>query len=148
MDAAQANNISAIYLVSHALLETGNGTSVLANGGLRDSNNNPVFGVLVYNMYGVGAVDSNPNYCGTKYAYDNKWFTPEQAIIGGANFIASQYINKGQDTLYKMRWNPANPASHQYATDIRWAYSQVANIKKLLNMCKNPELVFEFPKYN
>ncbi|MBS3369184.1 autolysin, partial [Staphylococcus aureus] len=23
--------------------------------------------------------------------------------------------------LYQMRWNPENPAQHQYASDIRWA---------------------------
>ena len=30
-------------------------------------------------------------------------------------------MKAGQNTLYKMRWNPANPGTHQYATDINWA---------------------------
>ncbi|MEJ7545750.1 glucosaminidase domain-containing protein, partial [Staphylococcus hominis] len=32
-EAAKAYNINEVYLISHALLETGNGTSKLANGG-------------------------------------------------------------------------------------------------------------------
>lgn len=70
-------HINEIYLISHALLETGNGSSILANGTMFN-------GKKVYNMYGIGAYDSNPNYLGAKYAYEQQWFTPEAAIIGGA----------------------------------------------------------------
>src|SRR5699024_11256103 len=57
------------------------------------------------------------------------WFTPQDAIVGGAEFIGEKYISVGQDTLYKMRWNPANPATHQYATDAGWAVKQTGNIR-------------------
>src|SRR5699024_3154233 len=63
IDAALENNINDLYLISHALLETGNGTSTLAQG--IDYN-----GTTVYNMYGVGAEDSCPLECGAKKAYD------------------------------------------------------------------------------
>ena len=43
---------------------------------------------------------------GPRFAYDAGWFSPEAAIMGGAKFIAQGYISSGQDTLYKMRWNP------------------------------------------
>ncbi|MDP4143924.1 MAG: Ig-like domain-containing protein [Bacillota bacterium] len=154
LQAAQQNNISAVYLVAHALLETGNGTSNLSTGkdkydpatGQLDGN-----GVSVYNMFGIGAYDSNPELYGAKTAYQNGWTTPEAAIIGGAKFIATSYINNPyykQNTLYKMRWNPDSPGNHQYATDISWAYNQVYNIKKLLDKCKNPVLIFEIPQFN
>lgn len=30
-----------------------------------------------------------------------------------------------------MRWNPQNPGTHQYATDVRWAQHQANTIKSL-----------------
>ncbi len=154
LDAAKNNNINIVYLISHSLLETGNGTSLLANGGQKDSSGKYTFGVPVYNFFGIGAYDKDANYYGTKTAYDNKWFTPEDAISGGAQWIASQYINNPngkQDTLYKMRWNPSSPGQHQYATDVAWAYKQVPTmingIKSVLKDVKNIKLNFEIPKF-
>ncbi|WP_026884439.1 glucosaminidase domain-containing protein [Clostridium akagii] len=141
--AAQQSNINPIYLVSHALLESGNGTSQLATGVV-------VNGRTTYNLFGIGAYDSNPITMGAQYAFDQGWFSVDQAIAGGANWISSQYINNGnykQNTLYKMRWNPASPGNHQYATDVSWAYSQISNIKKLVNMVQNPSLQFDIPIY-
>lgn len=154
LDAAKNNNVSIVYLISHSLLETGNGTSLLANGGQKDSNGKYTFGVPVYNFFGIGAYDKDPNYYGTKAAYDNKWLTPEDAINGGAQWIASQYINNPsgkQDTLYKMRWNPSNPGEHQYATDVAWSYKQIPNMIKgitdILDQVKDIKLSFEIPKF-
>lgn len=142
IDAAKKFNINEIYLISHSLLETGNGTSSLANGVVYN-------GKKVYNMYGYGAKDSCPIECGAKTAYENGWFTPEAAIIGGAQFISSGYIYNNtfqQDTLYKMRWNPV-VTWHQYATDIGWAYKQINNIYNLYKMIDNYTLYFDVPSY-
>lgn len=143
ISAAQMYSINELYLISHALLETGNGSSKLANGVTYN-------GKTVYNMYGYGAYDSCPLECGAKTAYENGWFTPEQAIIGGARLISSGYIYNTtfqQDTLYKMRWNPVQP-SHQYATDIGWAYKQVGSIYNLYQLLDNYTLYYDVPKYN
>lgn len=154
LDAAKASNINVAYLVSHAILETGNGNSLLANGGLKDSDGNYVNGQPVYNFFGIGAIDEDANYYGTKSAYDNGWFTPEAAIIGGAQWISSKYINNTngkQDTLYKMRWNPDNPGTHQYATDIAWSYKQIPTIMKaitdIVSQAKDAILIFEIPQF-
>ena len=145
ISAGQTYGINDIYLISHALLETGNGTSTLANGV-------KVNGKTVYNMFGIGAVDGSAVSSGSQYAYDAGWFTPEKAILGGAKFIAQGYIDKGQDTLYKMRWNPRasalnGVASHQYATDIGWAVKQVTRISNLYNMLDSYNMTLEIPKY-
>jgi beta-N-acetylglucosaminidase/uncharacterized protein YjdB len=143
LQAAQQSNINPIYLVSHALLETGNGTSKLSTGIV-------VNGKTTYNLFGIGAYDSNPNQMGAEYAYNKGWFSVDQAIYGGANWISGQYINNSsykQNTLYKMRWNPASPSNHQYATDVSWAYNQVYNIKSLIDMVQNPSLQFDIPIY-
>ncbi|HHX73643.1 MAG TPA: hypothetical protein GX699_01915 [Firmicutes bacterium] len=141
--AAQQYNINEIFLISLALHETHNGTSQLATGV-------EYKGQIVYNMYGIGAVDQDPINKGAEYAYNHGWFTPEAAIIGGAEFAATSYIHHPlykQDTLYKMRWNPANPGAHQYATDIGWAAKQVIKIKELYELCSSYILRFAIPRY-
>ncbi|MFE3975690.1 SH3 domain-containing protein, partial [Peribacillus sp. YIM B13481] len=143
--AGEKYGVNEIYLISHALLETGNGTSPLATGV-------KVNGKTVYNMYGVGAFDGTALSSGAQYAYNAGWFTPEAAIIGGAEFIAKGYISAGQDTLYKMRWNPIAAekygyATHQYATDIGWATKQVKQIYNLYSLLDSYKLTIEVPKY-
>jgi len=142
IDAAQQYNVNEIYLISHSFLETGNGKSALANGVEYN-------GKIVYNMYGYGAYDSCPVTCGAQKAYENGWFTPEAAIIGGAKLISQEYIYNGtfqQDTLYKMRWNPV-VTWHQYATDIAWAYKQVNSIYNLYQLIDNYTLYYDVPSY-
>jgi uncharacterized protein YjdB/beta-N-acetylglucosaminidase len=147
----QAGNqygVNEIYLISHALLETGNGTSPLATGVTVTSvNGQPVTPMVVYNMYGVHAFDSCSLQCGSEFAYQQGWTSPEAAIIGGAQYIAANYIDQGQDTLYKMRWNPASPGTHQYATDDLWAINQVNSIKNLYDLITSYALVFDQPIY-
>lgn len=163
LDVSRKNNVNEVYLVAHALLETGNGTSRLATGvevGVNDSgsmvvvtnnNRNSLKDIKkVYNMFGVAAYDSNPINGGAKYAYQAGWTTPEKAITGGAKWISEKYINNPtykQNTLYKMRWNPSNPGVHQYATDIGWALKQTNRIKSVFDNAPNAKLQFDIPVY-
>jgi mannosyl-glycoprotein endo-beta-N-acetylglucosaminidase len=154
--------VNEVYLISHALLETGHGSSTLATGievGRNSSGNLELVTAnnrsrltnirTTYNMFGIGAVDADPHRQGAFHAYNEGWFTPEAAIIGGAKFIGSRYIHNQyqQNTLYKMRWNPANPGFPQYATDIGWAVKQVPAIKNLYPQLDNPLLHFDIPVY-
>ncbi|MFA8440087.1 SH3 domain-containing protein [Pueribacillus sp. YX66] len=159
IDAGKKHNINEAYLIAHALHETGNGGSTLANGVpvdangkvTRDSNGEPARTSrtkhTVYNMYGYGAVDSDPINGGAKYAFDQGWFTPYDAIVGGAASINS-YITRGQDTLYKMKWNPVSPGYPQYATHVQWAVLQTNRIAEIYNTLDNYILVFDVPKFN
>jgi mannosyl-glycoprotein endo-beta-N-acetylglucosaminidase len=152
VDAGKLYGVNEIYLIAHVLHETGNGTSPLSQGVPVDDKGNVVdvkkAKYIVYNMYGYGAVDSNPLNGGAKYAFDQGWFSPREAIIGGAKLISSGYINQGQDTLYKMRWNPANPGTHQYATHVAWATAQTTNMYNIYQMLDSYVLFFEIPLYN
>ncbi|WP_246484849.1 SH3 domain-containing protein [Virgibacillus salarius] len=146
IDASRVNGVNDIYLVSHALLETGNGTSTLANGV-------EYKGKIVYNMYGIGANDGCAITCGAAKAYKEGWTTPYKAIVGGAQFIGNEYIKSGQNTLYKMRWNPASMskngyASHQYATDIGWASKQIYTMYNLYKQLDSYTLYLDIPEYN
>ena len=141
--AAEKNNISEVYLVIHACLETGSGTSKLANG--IDYN-----GTTVYNMFGIGAVDAVPEAEGARYAYTEGWTSVEDAIMGGAEWISENYINNSryhQNTLYKMRWNPDSPAVHQYATDVAWASKQANNMGAMFEAFPTAEYHFEIPTF-
>ncbi|MCZ0703682.1 mannosyl-glycoprotein endo-beta-N-acetylglucosaminidase [Natronobacillus azotifigens] len=163
IDAGREHRVNEIYLISHALLETGHGRSSLADGSIRvgkNSDGNPVVVTSsnqnsltdiqpVYNMFGIGAADSDPHRLGAIRAYREGWNTPEKAIVGGAKFIGERYIHNRyqQDTLYKMRWNPINPGYPQYATDMGWAAKQVSTIKNMYDMLENPTILFDLPSF-
>lgn len=140
IEAAEKYDISEIYLAVHACLESGNGSSRLARGVT-------INGETVYNMFGIGAVDSDPINRGAVYAYNEGWTTVDAAIRGGAEWIAKNYINSGQNTLYKMRWNPDRPGTHQYATDVAWASKQAKTLYNMFNAFPSAKLSFEFPLY-
>lgn len=148
IEASKKYNVNEIYLLSHALLETGNGTSTLATGVVvSEVDGVRVTPKKVYNMYGIGAFDSSPLKSGSEYAYKQGWDTPEKAIIGGAEWIAASYINNPnykQDTLYKMRWNPMSPTAHQYATDIGWAVKQTHTLDFLVEISLRNNLIMKY----
>ncbi|MGX0036562.1 beta-N-acetylglucosaminidase [Staphylococcus auricularis] len=105
--------VNVIYLISHALVETGNGHSNLADG-INDGTQ------TYYNFFGIGAFDEDALQHGTSYAKEQDWTTPEKAIMGGAKFVCHQYFDNNQRILYEMRWNPEHPGTNQYASDIDW----------------------------
>lgn len=134
-DACKKYNVNEIYLMSHAFLESGNGTSNFASGR---------YGI--YNFFGINAHDSNPNLA-INYAKNKGWTTPAKGIAGGAEFVRNNYFNKGRNTLYRMRWNPNNPGTMQYATDIHWCEHQANNIYNLYKKEKLNGIYFIRDKY-
>ncbi|VEF49624.1 beta-N-acetylglucosaminidase [Bacillus freudenreichii] len=157
--ASSSAGLNEVYLLAHTLHETGNGTSILSKGIPVDKDGKvtkDAYGKiaetadtvgLVYNMYGYGAKDECPIECGAEYAAAKGWFSPADAIIGGAQEVGIKYINVGQDTLYKMRWNPANTGTRQYATHVKWAEIQANKIAAFYKDLNNFVLEFEVPKY-
>ncbi|HCQ3451919.1 TPA: glucosaminidase domain-containing protein [Staphylococcus aureus] len=134
-EACKKNNINEIYLIAHAFLESGYGTSNFASGR---------YGA--YNYFGIGAFDNDPDYA-MKFAKNKGWTSPAKAIMGGSSFVRKDYINKGQNTLYRIRWNPKNPATHQYATAIEWCQHQASTIAKLYKKIGLKGIYFTRDKY-
>lgn len=154
INASKDFSINEVYLMSHAFLETGNGTSTLASGVWVDQNGNLSTSTAtnykkVYNMFGIGAIDSNPTASGAKHAFVQGWFSPESAIYGGGKWISERYINnsRNQNTLYKMRFNPDNPGVNQYATDIGWAYKQTYTLYKTYQLLNSYTTHFDIPRF-
>ncbi|WP_052353841.1 glucosaminidase domain-containing protein [Neobacillus jeddahensis] len=150
IDAGKKYGVNEVYLMAHALLETGNGTSTLAKGMSYN-------GKTYYNMYGIYAFDSCPNDCGTQKAIDEGWDSIRTAIIEGAAFISNGYLdgtnsyNVVQNTLYEMRWNPEVMATkgfagHQYATDIGWAAKQVTTMYEVYKI-QPYTIILDIPVY-
>ena len=100
IQAAQESGLDPRYIMAHAALESGWGTSKIA----RDKNN----------YFGIGAFDSSPYQ--SAHTFDAGLAA---GIIGGAKWIAKNYYNGDykQRTLFSMRWNNN---VHQYATDPEW----------------------------
>lgn len=161
IDAANEYGINPVYLVAHARLETGNGTSILANGQVYSGN-----GETYYNMFGIGAFNASPDSSGLTCAYENNWNSIDAAIIGGAKWIATNYINSismnqgdglthyDQDTLYQMKWDPygasTNQVPYEYATDPDWAYCIASIMYQNINLLTdtNMTLVYNIPQFN
>ena len=97
VDAAKESGLDPRYILAHAAIESGWGTSELAHDRA--------------NYFGIGAFDIDPDLA---YKMGGNL---RSGIINGAKWIKSEYYDEGQKSLYNMRWNNG---SHQYATDTRW----------------------------
>lgn len=140
MSAGIEFRVSPVHLISRSIQEGAsnsdyaavNGTSVFTCDGVQYSG--------FYNFYNIGANKSV--YDGLCYArkgtsYLRPWTTRELAIRGGANFIGSGYVNKGQDTRYLQKFqtihiNGYSDYSHQYMANIFAPYSEGYNVKQKL----------------
>ncbi|SFB45525.1 N-acetylglucosaminidase [Clostridium frigidicarnis] len=168
LEAGKEFKVNPVYLICKAILETGNGGSDIINGKITvsklykrksaiDSENNVIYiedfeknvpSKKVYNVYGIGSYDDNPNLWGADRAYRERWFTIEDAIVGGAKWIADGYINIGQDTLYNMRWDFKHDTMwHQYSTDVAWASKQTSRLYNIIQGNKGIKLVYEIPLF-
>ncbi|MDR0500822.1 MAG: RICIN domain-containing protein [Coriobacteriales bacterium] len=133
VDAAKQYGINEAYFISHAIGETGWGTSELARGYYYDGTT-LVQGKLYpagtyYNFWGIGAYDDDPIVGGRALAIVSGWSSKELAIYGAARWIANNYIyasNYPQPTIYAMRWDYNHSVAiggrgwHQYATAVDW----------------------------
>ncbi|OMF49768.1 MULTISPECIES: glucosaminidase domain-containing protein [Paenibacillus] len=141
---AGGNEASAVFLAAKAMVESGGGTSTLGRG--------QVPGYMGwYNMYGIGANDGNARIKGAKKAKSENWNSVDSAIIGGGKWINENYIQKGQDTLYSLKWNVNSfkkngTISKQYATNIMDAYTKADRFSKGLKTVDAP-LSFRIPIY-
>lgn len=134
MEAAAISGVSPYHLASRIRQEVVTGTSSVSN-----SVSGTVAGYEgIYNFYNIGASDSAGGGAvvnGLKFAsggntYMRPWNNPYKAIVGGAQYIGSNYISRGQNTLYLERFNVTdnNTYDHQYMTNVGAAYSEANKV--------------------
>lgn len=105
IDASKQSGLDPVYILAHAAIESGWGTSEIAQ--------------TKHNYFGIGAFDYDPYNC--SYTMGDGL---AQGIIEGAIWIADNYYNEGQTSLYTMRYNGGY---HEYCTSTTWA-DNIANI--------------------
>ena len=120
MNAGKQFKISPVFLAARVLQETG-GNSASVNGSKSG-------GTVVYNPFNIGAYGKNAVSKGLAYAKKMGWTTTAKSVNGAAQYLASGYISKKQNSIYFQRFNVANGISkvgtHQYMTNIMAPYSE------------------------
>ncbi len=115
MDAATEFNVSPYLLVSRVIQEVGASGSTIVSGTVSGFEG-------YYNFYNIKATGERDKIIanGLNYAKEQGWDSQYKAIIGGARFIAKDYISVGQDTLYLQKWDliVPRPGRHQYMQNI------------------------------
>ena len=115
----------------------------------------------IYNFYNIGAFDGGDavakglQWARTGTEYGKPWTTPYKSIVGGAQYIAANYIQKGQNTLYLQKYNvmPVNAAdlyTHQYMTNVQAPYSEGRTTQSAYNSLGilSDAMIFYIPVYN
>lgn len=113
----------------------------------------------IYNFYNIGATSSStPVLNGLKWAsnttagtYLRPWTDPYRSIVGGAQYISSSYISKGQNTGYLEKFNVTSYKryEHQYMTNVEAAYEEAIKTKKAYaGMMDQSPLVFSIPVFD
>lgn len=110
-----------------------------------------------YNYFNVGASgtsDKEVIESGLKYAKSKNWKDAYYSILGGADVISANYIQKGQDTLYLQKFNVAPDShyalhTHQYMQNISAPSSEGKSMKKLYAGANalDSTFVFKIPVY-
>lgn len=112
----------------------------------------------IYNFYNIGATSSStPVLNGLKWAsnttagtYLRPWTDPYRSIVGGAQYISSSYISKGQNTGYLEKFNVTayKRYEHQYMTNVEAAYEEAIKTKRAYaGMMDKSPLVFSIPVF-
>lgn len=166
MKAAENYKVSPTHLVARVIQEGGSKSDYGPITGTYNGSMNGISLYGYYNFYNINApsdwvqglcfasgnwYDSVSGTCqqinSTKYG--RPWNTREKAILGGAEFLATDYIGIGQDTLYSQKFDIVNTNLHQYMENIQ-APSSEAQI--LFGSYKEKEIenknyTFKIPVY-
>lgn len=158
MDAGKGALANPYFLASRSKQEVGVNGSAATSGVYKGYEG-------IYNYYNIGAYDGGDAVAkgllwakgGTAGAttYGRPWTNPYKSIVGGAQYIAANYINVGQNTLYFQKFNvvPTNPAYvylHQYMTNVQAPYAEgrtTRNAYSTLGILGD-SMVFYIPYYN
>ncbi len=149
IEAGKTANINPVHLASRVVQEIGSKKTSAVSGTVSGYEG-------YYNFYNIGAYSGADNYIkGLQYAKDQGWNGIQKAITGGAQFLASKYIGKGQDTIYFEKFNTAsyrtyNAYTHQYMTNIMAPRSEAATTFSSYNSAGkiNNKYTFVIPVYD
>ena len=130
IDASKNNNVNAYYIVARLIQEQGKSGTVLATG---VGYNGQYVGY--YNAFNIAASGNSTTEILTNalaYAQKKGWTSLDASIDGGISFLAKQYIQKGQNTLYLQKFDVEGTNglySNQYMQNILAAQSEGTTLR-------------------
>ncbi|MEG2457339.1 MAG: dockerin type I domain-containing protein [Bacilli bacterium] len=164
VEAGRLNGVSPAHLASRTKQEGGTNPNY---GSVSGNSNSKYMGYSLkgfYNFYNISANGDNPvakglwyacgDACGAGGSYGRPWNTREKAIIGGAQYIADDYIKVGQDTLYFQGLNTSPKSQYkftnQYMTNIQATSSEAYSSMEsyVNNGLINEAYKFSIPVYD
>ncbi len=151
MEAASAYGVSPYHLAARVVQEVGRNGSQAAHG---TNANYPG----IYNFYSIGAnsgMEEGLQWASsTQYTtYWRPWNSPYKSIMGGAQYIASGYIDRGQSSLYLEKFdiidNSDGLYNHQYMSNIMAPYSEANRVYNAYSNIGilNSSFLFVIPVY-
>ncbi len=151
-EAAKQSGVSPYHLASRSKQEVVTGASSVSSAVTGTADSYPG----IFNFYNIGATSgTNPVMNGLKWAssgdtFLRPWNNRYRSIVGGAMYIGSNYINRGQNTGYLQKFNVTsnNTYNHQYMTNVEAANSEaLKTINAYSGMLDSVPLVFSIPVY-
>lgn len=165
MEASEYSGISAYHLASRVKQEV-----VVSSTQFSQSVSGTVAGFEgYYNFYNIGAYNSTASlgaiknglkfakYGGTSVSLNKAalipWNDRYRALLGGAFYIGSNYINRGQDTIYLQKFNVTSKSTygHQYMANVEAPKSEAYKVYLAYSAMENFETMkisFCIPVYN
>ena len=132
LEAAKENKISAYHLAARIRQEQGPGKSASSTATGKYTGYKGYYNFFNVNAYGSGSSTIIKN--ALKYAKEKGWTDPEKSIKGGAAFVADEYINDGQSTLYLQKFDVDNSDGslywHQYMQNVSASKTEGSTILK------------------
>lgn len=147
MEAGKTYNVSPYHLASRILQEQGTTGTEMVSGNYNSTYRG------YYNFFNICATGNDIMANGLQYAKNNDWSSPEKAIHGGAKFIAKEYIQYGQSTLYLQKFDVVDDYEtelyyHQYMQNVSAAKTEGEEVrsayKKLGFINTSNEIPFNF----
>lgn len=155
MEAAESSGVSPYHLASRAKQEV-----VISSTSMSSSVSGTVVGYEgIYNFYNIGANNSTSAggavanglaWASRDTTYCRPWTSPYKSIVGGAQYIGSNYITAGQSTLYLQKFNVTSYRTydHQYMSNIEAPNSEAIKTAEAYGTEKNTmDIVFTIPIY-
>lgn len=130
INASNNNNVNAYYIVARLIQEQGKEGTVLAKG---TGYNGQYVGY--YNAFNIAASGNSTAEILTNalaYAHKKGWTSLDASINGGISFLAKQYIQKGQNTLYLQKFDVETTNglySNQYMQNILAAQNEGTTLR-------------------
>jgi beta-N-acetylglucosaminidase len=161
MKAAKYSGVSPYHLASRVKQEVVTGITTLSSS---VSGTYPGYEGY-YNFYNIGASDSAGGGAvakGLKFAmsgvssaeknaqYLIPWSNPYRSIVGGAYYLGSNYISRGQDTIYLQKFNvtPTTTYYHQYMSNLEAPYAEGKKVLAAYSGLLDSSIIFSIPVYD